>query len=377
MVTWLPKGVVILEKIKKLIRNVMKSNGYNEVITPQLADLNLWKQSGHWEMYRDHMFLAKGGDDGSTYALKPMSCPLHIDIFKTLCLSYKDLPYKIAEFGGCTRYEPSGSLHGLFRVRAFTQDDAHVFCTEDQMLSTIIEFISILKKIYHAFGFECIKVCLATRPKEFAGTIENWGKAEKVLETAAREGNLELSMNPGDGAFYGPKLEFYLEDSRKRIWQCGTVQVDFVLPNRLTATYITSENKKEFPVIIHHAVLGTIERFLGILLEHTKGQLPFWLCPLQIIIIPIHEDHLSYSEQLRKLLDSRGFISEIDKSQETLSYKIRKLWKQDKIPVIAVLGDQEVHNGTVSIRIRGKDVYNGLTIEEFIVKMEDMGRILE
>jgi threonyl-tRNA synthetase len=245
------------------------------------------------------------------------------------------------------------------------------------MLSTIIEFISILKKIYHAFGFECIKVCLATRPKEFAGTIENWGKAEKVLETAAREGNLELSMNPGDGAFYGPKLEFYLEDSRKRIWQCGTVQVDFVLPNRLTATYITSENKKEFPVIIHHAVLGTIERFLGILLEHTKGQLPFWLCPLQIIIIPIHEDHLSYSEQLRKLLDSRGFISEIDKSQETLSYKIRKLWKQDKIPVIAVLGDQEVHNGTVSIRIRGKDVYNGLTIEEFIVKMEDMGRILE
>lgn len=375
MVTWLPKGAIVLEKIKKLIRDIMKLNGYHEVVTPQLADLDLWKKSGHWDMYRDHMFTVKGGEDGLTYALKPMSCPLHIEIFKGFHLSYKDLPYKLSEFGCCTRYEHSGALHGLFRVRAFTQDDAHVFCTEDQITSTIVEFIKILQKIYSAFDFECKKVCLATRPDNFAGTIENWGKAERSLQEAARKAEIELEINAGDGAFYGPKLEFYLEDNRKRLWQCGTVQLDFVLANRLQATYVTSENTKAVPVMIHHAILGTIERFFGILLENTKGQLPLWLAPLQVVILPIHSDHLEYCKSIQEELSD--FTCEIDLSQDTLSYRIRKWWSRNKVPIILVIGEKEKRNGSVSVRIYGKEDSKGLTREEFMNTIRRMGKIFE
>ena len=374
MITWLPNGVIVLEKIKSIIRQVMKTYNYQEIITPYLAHLDLWKRSGHWEMYQENMFTVKSGQENAHYALKPMSCPLHVDLFKSEIRSYKMLPYKLSEFGCCSRYESSGSLHGLFRTRGFTQDDAHVFCTEEQIPNVITDFIQILKKIYRIFGFTEIKCYLSTRPEKFAGTQEKWQQAETELEKAAHSVGLDLSVKPGDGAFYGPKLDFCIQDNRNRTWQCGTVQLDFVLPERLGAQYINSQNEKVVPVMVHHAVLGSLERFLGVLLEQTKGRLPFWLSPVQIIIIPVSSHQVQYCTDFQSLIVAKGFSCKVDDSSDTMSAKIKRCMN-DKIPIICVLGQRETLNGEVTVRMGGQE--ESLTNQEFFAKISEMGRIFE
>ena len=375
MITWLPNGVKVLEKMKVFIRSIMKEYGYNEVITPPFADVSLWKKSGHWDMYKENMFGIELNRDSENacYALKPMNCPLHIEIFKYLSLSYKDLPYKISEFGFCNRYESSGSLHGLFRARGFTQDDAHVFCTEDQIEQVILNFCRILRKIYSRFGFNEIEVCLSTRPEKFAGNIDTWDIAERALEAAAAKSELDCTKNEGDGAFYGPKLDFYIKDSRKRTWQCGTVQLDFVLPERLNASYVDSTNERRTPVMIHHAVLGSLERFIGVLVEHTKGRLPFWLCPTQVVILPINPAFADYATNIHRQLTQRGFEVIIDMKEDTISYRIRKWWTEMHIPVICIVGKAEMDSNTVSLRINGSESVNKLSINEVFHKLDEMG----
>ena len=371
MITWLPNGVILLEKVKSVIRNIMSKHGYNEVITPVLANLDLWKKSGHWDMFRENMFCVHTGSEESTYALKPMNCPFHVSIFKGLNLSYKDLPYKISEFGSCTRYESSGALHGLFRARCFTQDDAHVFCTEDDIYSVVENFSNMLKIIYTKFGFNNIKVFLSTRPEKFAGESGTWDRAERALADAASTGNLSPEINPGDGAFYGPKLDFHIEDIHGRRWQCGTIQLDFVLPRRLEATYIDNTGTKVVPVMIHHAVLGSLERFIGVLLEHTRGWLPLWLSPLPIVIIPVHQDQVSYAEEVAKIMKIRNLESNIDSRIETMAYKIR-YWTEKKVPLLLIVGKKEVTSKQVSARINGEEVKEMLSIDDLLQKLKEM-----
>jgi threonyl-tRNA synthetase len=377
MITWLQDGVRVLETMKAYIRSIMQENGYKEVITPPFADVKLWQKSGHLEMYKENMFFVDVNRDGekSNFALKPMNCPLHVEVFKHLNLSYKDLPYKISEFGFCNRYESSGSLHGLFRARGFTQDDAHVFCMEEQIEGVITNFCSILKTIYSKLGFDKIKVCLSTRPEKFAGTEQVWELAEAALAKAASASNLECSINHGDGAFYGPKLDFYIQDSRNRTWQCGTIQLDFVLPTRLGASYVDSSGNKQIPVMVHHAVLGSLERFIGVLVEHTKGRLPFWLTPKQVVILPISIQEQEYSNQVYQELKGRGFRVELDSSSQTLGYKIRHWWGEMHVPVLCILGKEEQSTKTVSLRINGAEFGNKISIESMFNKLDEMGHI--
>ena len=377
MIIWLQKGTYLIEKIKSFLRKIMMDNGYIEVATPALANLDLWRQSGHWDMYRQNMCCVQAGEKEDAYALKPMNCPLHVSIFKSLQISYKNLPYKISEFGQVTRYEPSGSLHGLFRARCFTQDDAHVFCTEDQITSVIENFIRMLRKVYRAFNFDNIELVLATRPEVFIGAEEAWDKAESDLKTAANRCELDPIISAGDGAFYGPKLEFRVKDKRGRVWTCGTVQLDFELPKRLGARYINSGGNEEVPVMIHHAILGSIERFVGILLENTEGKMPFWLSPTQVAIIPVHPKYTEYAKTISKLIQSHNISNKIDETNETLNFKVRKWWDEEYVPVTCILGEKEMENQTVSLRINGIKVENMLTLDEFVEKLKDMGTLVE
>lgn len=375
MITWLPNGVKVLDKMKQYLRRILEANDYHEVITPPLADKSLWKHSGHLEMFGQNMFFAaleNDNSDNSDYALKPMNCPLHVEIFKHMMLSYKQLPYKISEFGFCHRYEASGALHGLFRARGFTQDDAHIFCMASQIQDVIENYCNMLKTVYKKFGFTDIEVKLSTRPDKSAGTDEMWKHAEESLASAATKSGLEFAVNEGDGAFYGPKLDFYIKDSRERVWQCGTVQLDFVLPGRLSATYVDSDGTKKTPVMVHRAILGSLERFLGVLLEHTKGSLPFWLQPVQIAILSINRDCADYAKRIKETLISHDCNVQVDIEEETISYKIRKWWTESRVPILCIVGNKEKESNSVSLRIDGNQVINNIALSEIMEYIKEM-----
>jgi len=344
---WHPKGWALYRGLESFIRQRLEAHHYVEVKTPQLLDRSLWEASGHWEKFRENMFTVESED--KILAIKPMSCPCHVQIFKQGIKSYRDLPLRMAEFGSCHRNEPSGALHGLMRVRAFVQDDGHIFCTPDQIISETKAFCDLLKGIYKDLGFTDIKVRFSDRPEKRAGSNEQWDVAEKALLNASIAAELDYSLNPGEGAFYGPKLEFVLRDAIGRDWQCGTLQVDYVLPERLDASYVGEDGKKHRPVMLHRAILGTFERFIGVLIEHCGGKFPFWLTPIQVAVATITSDGNAYAQQIYQHLKKEGIRAELDLHNEKISYKIRELSLQ-KIPVILVVGNREAENGTVAVR---------------------------
>jgi threonyl-tRNA synthetase len=346
-VFWHPKGWTLYRGLESFIRNRLEAKDYVEVKTPQLLDRSLWEKSGHWEKFRENMFTVDSED--KVLAIKPMSCPCHVEIFKQGIKSYRDLPLRMAEFGSCHRNEPSGALHGLMRVRAFVQDDGHIFCTPEQIVSETKDFCDLLKAVYKDLGFTDIKVRFSDRPEKRAGSDEVWDIAEKALVEASTAAGLEYTLNPGEGAFYGPKLEFVLRDAIGRDWQCGTLQVDYVLPERLDASYVAEDGKKHRPVMLHRAIFGTFERFLGVFIEHCGGKFPFWLTPIQVTIATITGDADAYATELCKTLKEHGIRAEVDLRNEKISYKIRELSLQ-KIPVILVVGNREAENATVAVR---------------------------
>ncbi len=370
MVFWHNNGWNIYRTIEQYIRKNIRQNGYIEVKTPILVDKSLWEASGHWEKFHENMFALESDD--KTFALKPMNCPCHVQIFKQGIKSYRDLPLRMSEFGLCHRNEPSGALHGLMRVRGFRQDDAHIFCTEEQITSETIDFSRLLLKIYKDFGFTEVSVKFSDRPKIRAGTDETWDRAENALKEATKEAGLEYILNPGDGAFYGPKLEFCLKDSIGREWQCGTLQVDFVLPERLDAHYINNAGEKKRPVMLHRAIVGSFERFIGILIEEYAGRFPIWLAPVQVGITTITSDLDEHAMELHKRLIDENIRAELYLSSDKINYKIRELSNQ-KIPLIAVIGKKEIENSSVAIRRLGSDTQENMLIDDLIkmIKIEN------
>jgi len=347
MVFWHDKGWTIYRILENYIRSKLRSSDYTEVNTPHLVDKILWEKSGHWEKFRENMFVVQ--DDEKEMALKPMSCPCHIEIFKKDIRSYKDLPLKMAEFGKCHRNEPSGSLHGLLRVRGMTQDDGHIFCTEEQIESETIVFTHLLKEIYQELGFKEFSIKFSDRPDKRAGSDATWDKAEKSLKSAITATGMPFEINKGEGAFYGPKLEFVLKDALKREWQCGTWQLDFVLPERLGATYINELGEKKVPVMLHRAILGTLERFIGILTEQYAGAFPLWLAPTQVVVITINNEVDDYATKIHNTLKGMNFRSILDNSNEKINYKIRKHSLQ-KVPTLIIVGREEKKNSTITVR---------------------------
>lgn len=363
-VFWHPKGWELYRAVERYLRKRLEAADYVEVKTPQLIDRSLWEASGHWEKFREHMFTAESDDD-RVLAVKPMNCPAHVQIFRQGQTSYRDLPLRMAEFGNCHRNEPSGALHGLMRVRAFTQDDAHIFCTEDQINSETVIFCELLSSIYKDLGFEDFVVKFSDRPDVRAGTDETWDKAETALKEAVEKTGIEYSLNPGEGAFYGPKLEFVLRDAIGRDWQCGTLQVDFVLPERLDASYTGEDDKRHRPVMLHRAIIGSFERFLAILIEHFGGRFPLWLAPVQVAVAPITSDADDYGRKVQAALKSAGLRTEIDLRNEKINYKIRE-HSLAKVPVIAVVGRREAEEGKVTLRRLGSKEQQILSLEEAV-----------
>ncbi|MFN4089110.1 MAG: threonine--tRNA ligase [Alphaproteobacteria bacterium] len=347
-VFWHPKGWTLFRTIERYMRDRLEDGGYVEIRTPQLMDRSLWEASGHWEKFREHMFTSQIEDE-RIFALKPMNCPGHVQIFKQGLKSYRDLPLRLAEFGACHRNEPSGALHGIMRVRAFTQDDAHIFCTEDQITAETEVFCALLQSVYRDFGFEELTVKFSDRPAVRAGTDETWDKAEGALKDAVEAAGLDYSLNPGEGAFYGPKLEFVLRDAIGRDWQCGTLQVDFVLPERLGATYIGEDGEKHRPVMLHRAILGSFERFIGVLIENYAGRFPLWLAPTQAVVATITQEADAYAEEVVKALRAAGLRVEADLRNEKIGYKLREHILA-KVPVAIVLGKREAEEGKVVVR---------------------------
>jgi len=366
---WHPNGWTLYRTVEDYMRNRLNAAGYQEVKTPTLYDRILWENSGHWEKFREHMFTVETADE-RTLAVKPMNCPGHVQIFRQGIKSYRDLPLRMAEFGSCHRYEPSGALHGLMRVRAFTQDDAHIFCTEDQVTSETLSFCDLLQTIYKDFGFEEVKVKFSDRPKVRAGEDQVWDLAEKALLDAVGEAGLEYSLNPGEGAFYGPKLEFVLRDAIGRDWQCGTLQVDFVLPERLSADYVAENGRKHRPVMLHRAILGSFERFIGILIENYAGRLPLWLAPVQVVICTITDAANDYAKEVHKNLCDSGIRAEFDIRNEKINYKVRE-HSQGKVPVLLVVGAQEIENRTVAMRRLGGKSQEVLALSEALDRLKD------
>ena len=366
-VFWHPNGWTLYRSCEMHMRARLDAAGYVEVKTPQLIDRNLWERSGHWEKFREHMFIAEDEHD-RVLALKPMNCPGHVQIFRQGITSYRDLPIRMAEFGSCHRSEPSGALHGLMRVRAFTQDDAHIFCTEDQITAETVEFCQLLLSIYRDFGFEDVVVKLADRPPVRAGDDATWDQAEAALVAATDAVGLSYTLNPGEGAFYGPKLEFCLRDAIGREWQCGTHQVDFVLPERLDATYVGEDGQKHRPVMLHRAILGSFERFIGILIEHYAGHLPLWLAPVQVVVATITDDAADYLPEIEASLDAAGLRSRFDVRNETINYKIRE-HSLSKVPVIFVVGAREVEAKSVAVRRLGGKDQEILALDEAINRL--------
>ena len=367
-VFWHPKGWTLYRTLRAYMRERLKAEGYIEVNTPQMVDRALWEASGHWEKFREHMFTSDVED--KMLALKPMNCPCHVQIFKQGITSYRDLPIRMAEFGACHRNEPSGALHGLMRVRAFVQDDAHIFCTEDQITSETQAFCTLLQSVYKDLGFEDVIVKFADRPEARAGSDETWDKAERALQDATAATGLETELNSGDGAFYGPKLDFVLRDAIGRDWQCGTLQVDFVLPERLDAHYIGKDGEKHRPVMLHRAILGSFERFLGILIEHYAGKFPLWLAPLQVVVATITSEADDYAAQVHAVLCEAGLKAELDVRNEKINYKIRE-HSVAKVPIILVVGAKEAADGTVAMRrLGGKDQEN-LVLKEATARLQE------
>ncbi len=347
MIFWHPNGWTIYQVLEKYIRVILKKNDYLEIKTPQAVDKSLWEKSGHWEKFRDDMFTT--ASENRTYAIKPMNCPCHIQVFNQGLKSYKDLPIRLAEFGSCHRNEPSGALHGLMRVRNFTQDDAHIFCKEDQIQEEVSTFIDLVFEVYKTFGFDEIIIKLSTRPEKRVGSEEIWDKSEEALTKALDNKNLKWELQPGEGAFYGPKIEFSLKDCLNRVWQCGTIQVDFSMPIRLDATYVDIDNEKRNPVMLHRAILGSFERFIGILIEQYEAKFPIWLAPYQIILLSITDRNIENCLKFNELINNNGYRSKVDIRNEKIGYKIREATLA-RVPLIAVIGDKEEEIDSVALR---------------------------
>jgi threonyl-tRNA synthetase len=363
MVFWHPKGWTLWQQIEQYMRVKQNDWGYDEVKTPLIMDRTLWEKSGHWENYRDNMFTTES--EKRDFAVKPMNCPGHIQIFNHGLRSHKDLPLRLAEFGSCHRNEASGALHGIMRVRGFVQDDAHIFCTEDMVEAEVSSFNTMLKEVYDDFGFTDIAVKLSLRPEKYAGTLETWEKAENGLRTALRAAGLEWEELPGEGAFYGPKIEYQIKDALGRSWQCGTIQLDYVLPERLDAEYVAEDNARKRPVMLHRAILGSFERFLGILIEHYEGSFPAWLSPVQAVVANITDNQADFVKKVEKTLRDKGLRAISDLRNEKIGFKIREHTIQ-RVPYLLVIGDKEVENNSVAVRTRdGKDL-GVMNLEAFI-----------
>ncbi len=359
---WHHKGWHIFLKLQDYMREKFAKYGYKEVKTPIILNKELWEKSGHWEKFHENMFISES--EKHTFAIKPMNCPAHIEIFKQGLKSYKELPIRMAEFGSCHRNESSGSLHGTMRVRGFTQDDAHIFCTEAQITEETVNFCNFLMEVYADFGFKDIKIKFSDRPNKRAGTDETWDKAENSLKDAITKAGYSYILNKGEGAFYGPKLEFVLTDALGRDWQCGTLQVDFVLPERLEASFITENGGKARPVILHRAIFGSFERFIGILIENYAGKFPLWLAPIQGIVFGITNNQDGYVVEVASYLKSLGFLFQTDLESEKVNYKIRK-YSLQKVPFIVIVGEEEKANRTVSLRKLGSNENETIKLEEF------------
>ncbi|MCU7798061.1 MAG: threonine--tRNA ligase [Candidatus Thiodiazotropha sp. (ex Myrtea spinifera)] len=367
MAFWHDKGWQIYLTIQQYIRDKLKDHGYQEVHTPQVIDRSLWEKSGHWDKFRDDIFVTE--TDDRVYAIKPMNCPAHIQIYNHGLKSYRDLPLRLAEFGSCHRNEPSGTLHGLMRVRNFVQDDAHIFCSEDQILSEVQAFNSLLLEVYKDFGFDEVLIKLSTRPEKRVGSDEVWDKSEKALEDALNQQGLDWELQPGEGAFYGPKIEFSLRDCLGRIWQLGTIQLDFSMPERLGATYIAEDNSKKVPVMLHRAILGSLERFIGILIEHYAGALPLWLAPVQAVLLNITDRQADYLQDCLKSLRNNGFRVDSDLRNEKIGFKIREHTLM-RVPYLLVIGDREMEEGAVAVRTRTGEDLGAMSLDDFMDRMQ-------
>lgn len=367
MVYWHPKGWVIWQQIEQYMRQILAKNGYSEIRTPLVLDRSLWECSGHWENFRENMFVTES--ENRHYAIKPMNCPGHVQVFNQGLRSYRDLPLRLAEFGSCHRNEPSGALHGIMRVRAFTQDDAHIFCAENQIQDEVVQFIDLLNQVYKDFGYNEILVKLSTRPPKRVGSEEQWDKAEAALQAALDQKNLAWALQPGEGAFYGPKIEFSLKDSLGRVWQCGTLQLDFSMPGRLGATYVAEDNTRQVPVMLHRAILGSMERFIGILIEHHAGALPLWLSPVQIMVLNISRNQNDYAQLIADELRRHDIRASLDLRNEKISYKIREHSLQ-KLPYQIIVGDKEMCSQTISVRDRSGADLGSMTLRDFIDQVQ-------
>ena len=368
LVFWHPKGWTIWQQVEQYMRAVYRDNGYQEVKGPQILDKSLWEKTGHWQNYRENMFTTES--EKRDYALKPMNCPGHVLIFKQGIKSYRDLPLRYGEFGQCHRNEPSGALHGIMRVRGFTQDDGHIFCLEDQILDECVAYTALLQKVYRDFGFEHIIYKVATRPDKRVGSDELWDKAEHALMEALRRSGVAFEISPGDGAFYGPKIEYTLKDAIGRQWQCGTMQVDFNTAERLGGEYVAEDSSRRHPVMLHRAIVGSLERFIGILIEQHAGALPAWLAPQQVVVASISEPAADYAVDVVKTLQKQGVRAQVDLRADKIGYKIREHSMQ-KVPYILVVGDKEKANGAVSVRARGNLDLGVMALGDFVAKLSD------
>jgi threonyl-tRNA synthetase len=366
MVFWHEKGWAIYQQVEQYIRAKLRVNGYAEVKTPQVVDRTLWEKSGHWDKFGSMIFTTHS--EHRDYAIKPMNCPCHVQIYNQGIKSYRDLPIRLAEFGSCHRNEPSGTLHGLMRVRNFVQDDAHIFCTESQIQSEVATFIDMLFDVYKDFGFEEVIIKLSTRPENRVGDDSVWDKAENALQLALDTKGLKWDLQPGEGAFYGPKIEFSLKDCIGRVWQCGTIQVDFSMPNRLDAVYIAEDGSKQVPVMLHRAILGSLERFIGILIEQHAGTFPVWLSPVQMVLLTIADRHHDYAQTVFQELEQKGFRVKIDLRNEKIGFKIREHSMQ-RIPYLVIIGDKELEQNTVTVRTQSGEDLGSLTINEFTERL--------
>ena len=372
MIFWHDKGWTLYRTIENYIRSKIRKAGYIEVKTPILIDKSLWEASGHWEKFRENMFTSQADED-KVLAVKPMNCPCHVQIFRQGLKSYRDLPLRMAEFGTCHRNEPSGSMHGIMRIRGFTQDDAHIFCTENQITSETVAFCDLLKEVYKAFGFTDIMVKFSDRPEKRAGSDATWDKAEGALKEAVNAAGLEWTLNPGEGAFYGPKLEFVLRDAIGRDWQCGTLQVDFVLPERLDAAYVGEDGNKHRPVMLHRAILGSLERFIGILIEEYSGKFPLWLSPVQTVVATISEAGDAYANEVFQILQDAGIRAILDTSSNKINYKVRE-HSTNKVPVILVVGAKEQETRSVNVRRLGSEQQTSVTLDEIVRTLSEETR---
>lgn len=367
MVFWHEKGWVIYQQVEQYIRHKFRENGYAEVKTPQLVDRSLWEKSGHWEKFGDMIFTTHS--EHRDYAVKPMNCPCHVQIYNQGLKSYRDLPIRLAEFGSCHRNEPSGTLHGLMRVRNFVQDDAHIFCTESQIQAEVATFIDLLFSVYKDFGFEDVIIKLSTRPENRVGDDAVWDKAEQALELALNTKGLAWDLQPGEGAFYGPKIEFSLKDCIGRIWQCGTIQVDFSMPSRLGAVYIAEDSSKQVPVMLHRAILGSLERFIGILIEQYAGHFPLWLAPVQVMVLNIADRHAAYAQNIVQQLEKNAIRTKIDLRNEKIGFKIREHSMQ-RIPYLIIIGDKELEEQVVTVRSQQGEDLGSLSIQAFTEQLK-------